>query len=603
MGGSNSTAEEIVADLNNSSEGQTAANTPAALKRAKWQVSLIAGACACMLVLIINLGFTIWSVVSLKGSENSSRTIIYEISCSASRTINVVLHLVINIFGSILLAASNYVDEEFQLLWTGSRYSYKDSPGDKRRVKHLIAGDLGQLDNLTALQCINEYAVAFQTKRRDVLLIAESMGSLITRNESPYQLLERISSCDYPASSDYDWICGWVGPSCPPCRSELPEIRSQSDDWSPWGKRVKYCLSQPAEQMCRLNFDFRIAVVILVVNFVKAVTLGFIALRPPKEPLFVLGDAIQSFLISPDETTTGACLASARMVRAGHFYQPCTMDEKPRCRGIVVMERRWNWSIVVYGTAFCGTCSLLIWGVQILPGPRDLKSLWNLGFGSANELTLISGLGWDDKGDRRLIANVLMANLPQLIFSFLYFQYNSVFTCMAAAEEWSGYGNKRRSLRISSNPKGDQRSRYFLQLPFRYSVPLLLASILMHWMLSQSIFIAAVEQSGIWKLFTCGYSPIAIIFVVITAIFMAAAVIITALRRLPTAMPLAASCSLAIAAACHHPDNILQPDASMFPLQWGVMWRQTEGSDREVTNHCGFSQYQVEKPQDGIVYR
>ncbi|SCO80827.1 uncharacterized protein FRV6_05040 [Fusarium oxysporum] len=169
---------------------------------------------------------------------------------------------------------------------------------------------------------------------------------------------------------------------------------------------------------------------------------------------------------------------------------------------------------------------------------------------------------------------------------------------MAAAEEWSGYGNKRRSLRVSSNPRGEQRSRYFLQLPYRYSIPLLVASIMMHWMLSQSIFIVAVEQSSIWVLFTCGYSPIAIIFVIITAVFMATAVIITALRRLPAAMPVVASCSLAIAAACHHPDNTSQPDASVFPLQWGVIWRQREGSGWELTDHCGFSHYPIEKPQD-----
>ena len=254
--------------------------------------------------------------------------------------------------------------------------------------------------------------------------------------------------------------------------------------------------------------------------------------------------------------------------------------------------------------AFSAACYLLAWGIQKLTGPKDARSLWDLGFGSANELTLISGRSWGDgKDNSRLIRNVFQSNLPQLVFSFLYFQYNSIFTCMAAAEEWSSYGNKRRSLRVSSNPRGKQRSRYFLQLPYRYSVPLLLASILMHWMLSQSIFLVAIERSGEWYWITSGYSPIAIVFVVIIAIFMAAAIIITAFRRLPTTMPVAASCSLAIAAACHHPDNAPQPDASVSRLQWGVMQQQREDSGKELTNHCGFSQYPVEKPEWGVVYR
>ncbi|CAG7558117.1 unnamed protein product [Fusarium equiseti] len=427
MAESKSIAADVVADLNDRSEVQDTVSTSATSKRDKWQVSLIAGAGACIVVLIINLGVTIWSSVTLKGSENnesgkrSNRGIIYEGSCSASRTLNIVIHLVINIFGSILLAASNY-----------------------------------------GMQCLSA-----------------------------------------------------------PTRADVDQAHVRKN-WMDIGI--------PSFRNLRMVSRTRVALWLLLVL--------------SSVPLHLL-----------------------------------------------------------YGAAFCGSCALLIWGVVILPGPRDPKSLWDLGFGSANELTLISGLAWQNMEEKRLIANVLMANLPQLIFSFLYFQYNSVFTCMTAAAEWSGYGNKRRSLRVSSDPTGEQRSRYFLQLPYRYSIPLLLASILMHWMLSQSIFIVAVEQSGFWKEFTCGYSPITIIFVIITAAFMAAAVIITALRRLPTTMPVASSCSLAIAAACHHPDNTPQPDASAFPLQWGVMWRQREESGRELTNHCGFSQYPVERPEEGVVYR
>lgn len=113
MAVSKETAEEalLVADSNNNQEAQEAADTSATSKRAKWQFSLIGGAIACIVVLIINLVITIWSSVTFVGSETgdrSSRRIIYEGSCSDSRTINVVIHLVINIFSSILLASSNY---------------------------------------------------------------------------------------------------------------------------------------------------------------------------------------------------------------------------------------------------------------------------------------------------------------------------------------------------------------------------------------------------------------------------------------------------------------------------------------------------------------
>ena len=86
------------------------------------------------------------------------------------------------------------VDEDFRLLWEDDGYYLKDDPAEKRRVENMIAGDLGKLDNLTALQCINEYAVAFQTRRRDVLLIVD-VGSLIMGSENPHSLLYRRASC------------------------------------------------------------------------------------------------------------------------------------------------------------------------------------------------------------------------------------------------------------------------------------------------------------------------------------------------------------------------------------------------------------------------
>ncbi|RFN48633.1 hypothetical protein FIE12Z_7098 [Fusarium flagelliforme] len=261
-------AEEAVTDSNDISVVQDAVDASATSKRAKWQVSLIAGAGACIVVLVINLGVTIWSTVRLQSINprwnGSHRKVIYEGSCSASRTINVVIHLVINIFSSVLLAASNYgmqclsaptradvdrahgrrswmdigipsfrnirmvsrarVDEELKLLWSNSGFYNDDPKGDEQMVARLMAGEFGKLDNLTTLQCINEYAVPFQTKRDHVLLVVTSDGPVITGSEGPKQPL-RSTSCDHRAGSTYDWICG-DGLGCSTCRSKLTKIRT-----------------------------------------------------------------------------------------------------------------------------------------------------------------------------------------------------------------------------------------------------------------------------------------------------------------------------------------------------------------------------------------
>jgi hypothetical protein len=68
---------------------------------------------------------------------------------------------------------------------------------------------------------------------------------------------------------------------------------------------------------------------------------------------------------------------------------------------------------------------------------------------------------------------------------------------MLANREWSNYARKRSALRVTV-PSPTQRSTYFLSLPYTYSLPLVVASILLHWLISQSLFVAriAVYKNG-----------------------------------------------------------------------------------------------------------
>jgi hypothetical protein len=115
-----------------------------------------------------------------------------------------------------------------------------------------------------------------------------------------------------------------------------------------------------------------------------------------------------------------------------------------------------------------------------------------------------------------LISNVLIANLPQLIFSILYIFYNSMLSCFLVQREFSRMYYTRKPIRVSE-PEGIQRSSYFISLPLRYGVPLYVASGIMHWFISQSLFLARitayspngeVDQDSTFS--TCGYSPIAV---------------------------------------------------------------------------------------------
>ena len=76
---------------------------------------------------------------------------------------------------------------------------------------------------------------------------------------------------------------------------------------------------------------------------------------------------------------------------------------------------------------------------------------------------------------------------------------------------------------------------------------------------------------------------------------MVAAGIFNGFRRFKSSIPLVASCSAAISAACHaSADNV---NASLLPVMWGAV--DTEG---EGVGHCCFSSQKVERLIAGKLY-
>ena len=208
-----------------------------------------------------------------------------------------------------------------------------------------------------------------------------------------------------------------------------------------------------------------------------------------------------------------------------------------------------------------------------------------MGFGALTTDSLIG-----NTGSSSLLSNTLLANLPQILLSCLYLSYNSLYTCMLSADEWSRFAHQRKCLRVTSpsGPSGLQRSTYYLQLPYIYSIPLLSFSGLLHWLVSQSIFLARVKVNKFdgsedpdQDISTCGFSCIAIIFTIILGSIMVLAGVLNGFRRFKPGMPLAGSCSSAISAACHAlPEDV---DAAVLPAMWGDVssaWGEVE--------HCTF---------------
>ncbi|KAF1919775.1 hypothetical protein BDU57DRAFT_152490 [Ampelomyces quisqualis] len=223
-----------------------------------------------------------------------------------------------------------------------------------------------------------------------------------------------------------------------------------------------------------------------------------------------------------------------------------------------------------------------------------------------------------------MILLALIANSPQVILSFLYFAYNSLFTAMLMGQEWTSYASKRKGLRVSRKSSGFQRSTYFLQLPYRFGIPLVILSGTLHWLVSQSIFVVAFDvyddhgkpvENGISLrdnivTKTCGYSLIAMLAILVLGLLVVIALVGAGYVPYRRNIPLTGSCSLAISATCHSEKDLqVEGDVlSQKKLQWGVV-----STDADGVGHCVLQQasqtggermyVHLKKPSDGIFSR
>jgi len=246
---------------------------------------------------------------------------------------------------------------------------------------------------------------------------------------------------------------------------------------------------------------------------------------------------------------------------------------------------------------------------------RGVSNALSLSFGTLNLDATLQYLN-----TRSIVGLVLLANSPQILLSFLYFAYNSLYTCMLLADDWSGYARERKPLRVTSQ-SGEQRSTYRLQLPYCYGIPLLIVSAVLHWLVSQSIFVVFVQSYGTdgafngnpdgdAAIYTCGFSPSAILTTIIVGSVVLCLGIANGFRQYKPGIPLAGSCSAAISAACHPPPG--DEGASQKALLWGSCGHlDRDGKRREEDDqrrdeiqvgHCSLTSFVAERPVEGVMY-
>ncbi|KAJ5158367.1 uncharacterized protein N7500_008018 [Penicillium coprophilum] len=481
--------------------------------------------------------------------------------------------------------ASNYTDvSEF------------DVPSNFHKIVGMNAsslhGDLmtGKLEKLGKDACMQAYSGAYQTARSTVVLLTPSLSSELTAWSCQVELgSDGISTTSggqgHCVIDKYKGKHTITPPPISQVSFELP---------------IESCFSRPTTPFCELGCSLPIGLVVMGCIALKLICMLVAALERRSEIFLTVGDALKSFLTCPDPYTANNCLmarVNKGQPKALHSYNdypwvsifsravPFRLGQSPppQPKKICTVRQRWWAALPSRLFAF-----LLFFKIALLAMAGLALGLNTSIFGNTQGVDLNSdGMSsWEQTltslyhtqfyplGYLGFIATVLAVNVPQAVVSIIYAVYNNTLTRMLLAAEYNDFGVERKPLRVSF-PTGQQRSTYYLSVPYRYSVPFIVLSTLSHWLASEALsFVQIIPRDAHGNshrsraLHGVGASSVGLRIMVIPWILMVVIFLILMFRRFKSAaMPIAMNCSAAISAACHPPSDDM--DAAEKPVMWG----------------------------------
>jgi hypothetical protein len=170
----------------------------------------------------------------------------------------------------------------------------------------------GAFKRVGPLQCLNVYAVEFESSTSNLYIVTEDISNL-DRTLPVMLYAERISTHVLPIVNPGRWICSqFPRTDTSLCSDHFSSFRANISTWNPFGYEVNYCLTiaHPADCM-----DFSTSTVerqsaiwpfgyvsVGIVNLVQAIVC-ILFLRVKETTLLTQDDAILSFLEDPHSIT------------------------------------------------------------------------------------------------------------------------------------------------------------------------------------------------------------------------------------------------------------------------------------------------------------
>ncbi|ENH75560.1 hypothetical protein FOC1_g10005534 [Fusarium oxysporum f. sp. cubense race 1] len=254
--------------------------------------------------------------------------------------------------------------------------------------------------------------------------------------------------------------------------------------------KVDYCLSERFHAPCRLSIANPLLLIVCIMCLSKCLLCAYtLKVRSWKseEPLMTVGDAISSFIAKPDTCTKGMCTLDAEDLHMKPDPERALSSPRPWKKKQVVAGNAVNPGVWILSYMLIG--SLLVLGGLLLAPALQTQSLRESRFAHHHKNADVNDSGLKSAS---LLGLTMISNTPQLLLSLCYMTLNGLITRMLAEFEWASYGIQFKALRVTS-PRGIQRSTYRLQLPYRWSIPLLAISSILHWVYSNCFYLSNYE--------------------------------------------------------------------------------------------------------------
>jgi len=188
--------------------------------------------------------------------------------------------------------------------------------GNLASVMKATASNLTFLDNE---HCLQAYDVGFQSAWSNLLVVVDG-------NASSPNWLDTVTYTPLFTGPSPQWLCGYYfsfsNTIVPEANCDVGGLLEDPSHWhlpmliceyyssggaclgaEPMDLSVQYCLAEPAKEHCSLEVLPELLFVVLVCNTLKIVLFSIVLRYRRFHPVAIIGDAISSFLESPDCTT------------------------------------------------------------------------------------------------------------------------------------------------------------------------------------------------------------------------------------------------------------------------------------------------------------